>query len=974
MAAIKFSKQGIAPNPSEVDYWVDITSNPYGGNIKYFDGVDWTDLISGEGGNVDLSRYYTKIETNVLLSKKATVESVESKVDDTEIADLVKKIEFKRVGSNEVQLVLLKYDNTTVGVTMPVASNTSSGIITSTTFKDLVKQYQLQELYSEMYDKIADLKKYVDSTIEEADAAAALATEAAILAKEVAEHPTYVGEDNYVYKWDTIAKSYTKTSVYVRGEGFSISKVYASVDEMNADVDHGLKEGDFVLINSGDVEDPDNAQLYTVSSTGKFTFLVDMSGAIGFTGKTPQLSIGTVSAGSDSSDAGVAIVDNGIDTEGNPKYNLNFRLPRLAYDDLTEEQIAELQQPANDMIAVLEATNTEVTDAEALRVIAEQKRVSAESSRVEAELSRVAAEDIRNESEQSRKDAEDTRVSNENIRINSEASRNTAEAARVEAEQLREDNESTRIDNENIRIQAEASRVTSETSRVNAENARVIEEQKRVDAESKRVTAENERQLIESTRNTAEEARANAEQVRIANENARIENEDNRQLNEETRNDAEDVRLANETERIANEDARKEAETLRAEAEVTRNTNESLRQTNETTRQSNESTRITQENERVAAEKIRQDNEAIRISNEESRISAEDSRVTAEDARVIAEQLRNEAEVDRNDAETERAATFAILSDEAAAATQSALDTAQHPTYIGEDNYVYTWDKENQVYVKTDIYVKGDQGIQGEQGIQGIQGIQGETGDAFSIYKTYASVTSMDADFANVPEGSFVLIASNVEDEDNAKLYVRGESTFVYLTDLSGAQGMKGEQGEQGIQGIQGEQGVQGIQGIQGEIGETGKTPQLEIGTVTTVEPTESASAQVTQVGVTEEGDPLYQISLNIPQGKKGLDGEGKGNVYVDETALLAEKTYLFQPSADGIAEGTFVEYEIPTVEIPTKVSQLENDAEYVTASALAESIKSVEDKIPEVPTNVSELNNDAGYVTSSILDWYEGQ
>lgn len=72
----------------------------------------------------------------------------------------------------------------------------------------------------------------------------------------------------------------------------------------------------------------------------------------------------------------------------------------------------------------------------------------------------------------------------------------------------------------------------------------------------------------------------------------------------------------------------------------------------------------------------------------------------------------------------------------------------------------------------------------------------------------------MEADAANVEEGSFVLIASNTEDEDNAKLYVKGASAFTYLSDLSGAQGMKGEQGVQGVQGPQGETGPQGAAGV----------------------------------------------------------------------------------------------------------------------------------------------------------------
>ena len=117
---------------------------------------------------------------------------------------------------------------------------------------------------------------------------------------------------------------------------------------------------------------------------------------------------------------------------------------------------------------------------------------------------------------------------------------------------------------------------------------------------------------------------------------------------------------------------------------------------------------------------------------------------------------------------------------------------------------------------------KGDQGDQGPQGVQGIQGPQGEKGEAFAIAKTYASISAMNAAFATdgVLEGQFVMIdTGNVEDEDNAKLYVKGASSYTYITDLSGAQGM---QGPQGIQGPEGPQGPKGDQGIQGEKGEQG--------------------------------------------------------------------------------------------------------------------------------------------------------
>lgn len=137
-------------------------------------------------------------------------------------------------------------------------------------------------------------------------------------------------------------------------------------------------------------------------------------------------------------------------------------------------------------------------------------------------------------------------------------------------------------------------------------------------------------------------------------------------------------------------------------------------------------------------------------------------------------------------------------------------------------------------------------GVQGDQGIQGIQGVQGETGKAatitlgsvgtgepgtdvvientgtsaaavfnfviprgekgetgegFRIAKTYSSVAEMNAGYSTdgVPINGFVLIdTGNVEDEENARLYRKGDTAYVFLTDLSGAQGIKGETGATG--------------------------------------------------------------------------------------------------------------------------------------------------------------------------------
>lgn len=81
------------------------------------------------------------------------------------------------------------------------------------------------------------------------------------------------------------------------------------------------------------------------------------------------------------------------------------------------------------------------------------------------------------------------------------------------------------------------------------------------------------------------------------------------------------------------------------------------------------------------------------------------------------------------------------------------------------------------------------------------QGPKGVPGKGFSIAKTYPSVDAMNADVANLAEGDFVMIASNPEDPNNAKLFTKQGDAMKEITDLSGAQGIQGPRGEQGEPG-----------------------------------------------------------------------------------------------------------------------------------------------------------------------------
>lgn len=154
---IIFFATSVQPNPEEIDYWVDLSDNPCGGSIKYFNGTEWVRLAAS-GGMPDLSNYYTKTQVNKLLNDKANISDVDSKVDDEEVKDIIKDIQFNTSNPNNITMVMFKYDGSDDSISLPIASTGSAGIVTSKDFLDFVKQHQLQELHTEMIDTFADIR------------------------------------------------------------------------------------------------------------------------------------------------------------------------------------------------------------------------------------------------------------------------------------------------------------------------------------------------------------------------------------------------------------------------------------------------------------------------------------------------------------------------------------------------------------------------------------------------------------------------------------------------------------------------------------------------------------------------------------------------------------------------------------------------------------------------------------------------
>lgn len=65
---LKYSAQLIAPNPKEIDYWIDLKEDPNGGIIKYYNGVTWDYLNQMDDQNAQIDDI-KEILANIKINK-----------------------------------------------------------------------------------------------------------------------------------------------------------------------------------------------------------------------------------------------------------------------------------------------------------------------------------------------------------------------------------------------------------------------------------------------------------------------------------------------------------------------------------------------------------------------------------------------------------------------------------------------------------------------------------------------------------------------------------------------------------------------------------------------------------------------------------------------------------------------------------------------------------------------------------------
>ena len=471
------------PNPDQVGYWIDLGADSKGRIIKVYnhDIEKWIVLFDvskddyvppfiGSNGNWWVDNKDTGV--------KATAES--PYIGDNDHWFTYDPINKVYVDTGIEARGLSAYD---IAVKLGFKGSEQDWIdsLSKASEDAAVAALEAANKANEAADKANQAVEEIEGIVDDAIAATDKAEEIA------SNPPKIVDNDWWIYDYDT--KQYVNTGIAAIGDAFTYKKEYPSIEAMEADWGTAdVKLGEYVLINTNNVEDPDDAKVYLKTQEG-WKFIVDLSGMQGIQGWSAYE---------------VAVKHGFVGTE--------------------EEWVQSLKQPALDAAAEaleakaqVEATEQAVKEAEALRVTAEQGRVNAENTRVSNEDSRKAEESKRVTAENERIAAENSRKSEEDIRKTNEANRISAESVRASAETLRASAEAERNTNEQKRIEEETKRISSEEGRVAAETERVDNEDARIAAETTRDTAEQERIANEATRQANEAIRETQEAAREKN-------------------------------------------------------------------------------------------------------------------------------------------------------------------------------------------------------------------------------------------------------------------------------------------------------------------------------------------------------------------------------------------------------------------------------------------------------------------------
>ena len=187
-------------------------------------------------------------------------------------------------------------------------------------------------------------------------------------------------------------------------------------------------------------------------------------------------------------------------------------------------------------------------------------------------------------------------------------------------------------------------------------------------------------------------------------------------------------------------------------------------------------------------------------------------------------------------------------------------------------------------------------------------------GDAFTIVKTYSSVQAMEDDYNNpeVKTGQFVMIdTGNVENEEDSRLYLKGNTEWKFISDLSGAQGIQGLSAYQvavqhGFEGtedewlisLKGEKGETGPKGDKGDTGEKGEKGDPGSDASVTKQ---NVEAVLTGDITSHNHDSRYISKSNASTYTPTADYHPATKKYVDDTVAAVDVTEQISGKADKI-------------------------------------------------------------------------
>ena len=372
------------PNPDQVGYWIDLGANSKGKVIKVYNSnikqwVKLTDVTSedavspyiGSNGNW----YVDNRDTGIPASGK-----------NPYIGDNNNWFVYDSIKRNYIDTGILAK-----GLSAYEIAVKNGFVGTESDWLQFLRQPALDAAKEAMYalDLVNQAIVRVDKAVKDAEEAIENAKAAVDKANEISNNPMKI-VDGYWYAYNFDTKEYYNTNIRANGKSFKIAKVYSSVSEMINDYNTtDVEIGEFVWINTGNVEDPDDSKLYLKTNT-EWQLVGDLSGNQGIQGESAYE---------------IAVNNGFVGTE--------------------EEWLTYLRQPALDAAdqalqakTQVEATEAVVKEAEALRVEAENTRVSNENIRQQNETTRVGAENIRSSQESTRQQKEEERITAEGNRSN----------------------------------------------------------------------------------------------------------------------------------------------------------------------------------------------------------------------------------------------------------------------------------------------------------------------------------------------------------------------------------------------------------------------------------------------------------------------------------------------------------------------------------------------------------------------------